>query len=142
MFNNILVVCVGNICRSPTGERLLRDALPGRTVRSAGLAALIDRPADQSATEEAKNHGLSLDGHSAQQLTRSLCQQSDLILVMERGHIAAVTAVDPTAHGKTMLFGRWLGEREIPDPYRRSPEMYAHVYDLLEQGAQAWASKL
>ena len=46
MFDKILVVCVGNICRSPTGERLLRSRLPGRQVTSAGLSALVDKPAD------------------------------------------------------------------------------------------------
>ena len=47
MFEKILVVCVGNICRSPTGERLLRERLPGRDIRSAGVSALVDKPADQ-----------------------------------------------------------------------------------------------
>lgn len=142
MFEKILVVCVGNICRSPTGERLLRDRLPERRVSSAGISALIDKPADQIASEVAAQHGLSLDGHVARQLTRSLCQDADLILVMEKGHLCAVTAIDPSARGKTMLFGHWLGESEVPDPYRLSREAYEHVYQLLERGADSWVKRL
>ena len=99
MFEKILVVCVGNICRSPTGERLLRERLPGRDIRSAGVSALVDKPADQVASEVAQQHGVSLEGHVARQLNRALCQEADLILVMEKGHISAVTAIDPGARG-------------------------------------------
>ena len=49
MFNKILVVCVGNICRSPTAERLLRRHLPAVTVESAGLGALVGKAADERA---------------------------------------------------------------------------------------------
>lgn len=142
MFDNILVVCVGNICRSPTGERLLRAALPDKSISSAGVGALVGHAADATASEVAQVHGLSLDGHAARQLTRALCQSADLILVMERKHIAAVTAIDPGAHGKTMLFGRWQGDREIADPYRLSREVYELVYDQLAQGAAAWVERL
>ena len=142
MFEKILVVCVGNICRSPTGERLLRERLPGRQVSSAGVSALVDKPADKVASEVAQQHGLSLEGHAARQLTRELCQDADLILVMEKGHISAVTAIDPGARGKTMLFGHWQGENEVPDPYRLSREAYGHVYQRLVRSADGWAKKL
>lgn len=142
MFNRILVVCVGNICRSPTGERLLKERLPHHHISSAGIGALVGKPADGKACEVANMHGLSLVGHRARQLTRELCQQAELILVMEKGHISAVTAIDPSAHGKTMLFGHWQAGAEVPDPYRLSSDVYQHVYQLLSQNAQAWASKL
>ncbi|HDX8379444.1 protein tyrosine phosphatase [Aeromonas salmonicida] len=142
MFEKILVVCVGNICRSPTGERLLRERLPNRQISSAGVSALVDKPADKVASDVALEHGLSLDGHYARQLTRELCQDADLILVMEKGHISAVTAIDPGARGKTMLFGHWQGECEVPDPYRLSREAYEHVYQLLLRCADGWVKKL
>ena len=142
MFEKILVVCVGNICRSPTGERLLRERLPGRQVSSAGVSALVDKPADKVASEVAQQHGFSLEGHSARQLTRELCQDADLILVMEKGHISAVTAIDPGARGKTMLFGQWLHKKSIPDPYRQNDEMFEAVFEQLETAATRWAEKL
>ena len=140
-FNSILVVCVGNICRSPTAERLLQQALPEKKIASAGISALVGNSADSSATEVAQAHALSLDGHVAQQLTRELCQQYDLILVMEQKHIDAVTRIAPEVRGKTMLYGHWL-KRDIPDPYRQSREAFEFTFDLIAEATQAWAQRL
>ncbi|MDC9819010.1 protein tyrosine phosphatase [Pectobacterium polonicum] len=142
MFDSILVVCVGNICRSPTGERLLKQALPAKKIASAGLGALVGKPADGMATEVASDHHLSLEGHEAQQLTSTLCRQYDLILVMEKGHIDGVSRVAPEVRGKTMLFGHWLNQQEIADPYRKSREAFEFVYSQLEQSAQKWVQAL
>lgn len=142
MFNSILVVCVGNICRSPTGERLLQKALPEKKISSAGLHALVGKPADVMACDIARQHSLSLDGHVAQQLNSSLCRQYDLILVMEKGHIDAVCKIAPEARGKTMLFGHWLEQLEIADPYRQSREAFDFVYNLLDESAQKWVKAL
>ena len=59
MFNSILVVCTGNICRSPIGERYLRSLLPDKKVDSAGTGALVGHEADSSAVKIAKSHNLS-----------------------------------------------------------------------------------
>lgn len=144
MFDRILVVCVGNICRSPTGERLLRRHLPGHAVESAGLAALVGQAADSTACAVAKENALDLSGHHARPLTAELCQQFDLILVMEQVHISGVCKLFPAARSKTMLFGQWLdsGQRNIADPYRQSTDMFRHVYEHLAQAADLWAAKL
>ncbi|HHX8489659.1 TPA: low molecular weight phosphotyrosine protein phosphatase [Vibrio diabolicus] len=146
MFSNILVVCVGNICRSPTGERLLQSLLPNKHVASAGIAVdkshLTGKAADDMATTIANEHGVSLDGHEARQLTPELCAQYDLILVMEKGHLEALTKVAPEARGKTMLFGQWINEKNIPDPYRQSREAFEHAYTLIEKASKAWSQKL
>ena len=142
MFNSILVVCTGNICRSPIGERLLRKALPSKKVDSAGVGALVGHAADASAIQVSEQHQLSLDGHKAQQFTGTLGRQYDLILVMEKHHLEQVTSIAPEARGKTMLIGHWLQGAEIPDPYRKSMESFEYVYQLLEQACNSWASKL
>jgi len=142
MFNKILVVCVGNICRSPTGERLLKHYQPALTVESAGLGALVGKGADATATSVAQDHQLSLAGHSARQLTGQMCREYDLILVMEKRHIAALCEIAPEMRGKVMLFGHWDGEREIPDPYRKSREAFEAVYTLLDRSARQWAQAL
>jgi protein-tyrosine phosphatase len=139
MFNSILVVCVGNICRSPTGERLLKKYLPNKKIASAGIGALVGKPADEMAIEIANAHKLSLENHQAQQLTAAMCREYDLVLVMEKGHIDAVCRFAPEIRGKTMLFGHWLEQREIADPYRQSREAFAFVYRLLDESAQKWA---
>ena len=69
MFNSILVVCTGNICRSPIGERFLRRVLPEKKIDSAGTEALIDHEADSNAIKIALQNGLSLEGHKARQFT-------------------------------------------------------------------------
>ncbi|ASN86368.1 protein tyrosine phosphatase [Pectobacterium versatile] len=142
MFDSILVVCVGNICRSPTGERLLKQALPTKKIASAGLGALVGKPADETAINIANQHNLSLDGHLAQQLTSTLCRQYDLILVMEKEHIDGVCRIVPEVRGKTMLYGHWINQQEIADPYRKSREAFEFVYLQLEQSAQKWAQVL
>ena len=142
MITSVLVVCVGNICRSPTGERLFKRALPNTRVSSAGLGALVGRPADQTASDVAAAHGLSLEGHQAQQLTADMCRDVDLILVMEKRQIEQVNRIDPAARGKTMLFGHWLNQREIADPYRKSREAFEEVYGLLENATQKWVNVL
>lgn len=146
MFNKILVVCVGNICRSPFGEHALKQRLPSKQIASAGIGAkksgLVGKPADPMAVEVSVGLGVDLSGHQSQQLTPSLCAQYDLILVMEKGHMEALTEIAPEARGKTMLFGEWIGRKDIPDPYRQSKEAFDYAYQLIEQSADAWAAKL
>lgn len=142
MFDSILVVCVGNICRSPTGERLLKNLLPNKKIGSAGLGALVDKPADDTAADVALRHGISLGGHKARQLTATMCREYDLILVMEKGHIDSVSRLAPEVRGKTMLYGHWLEQRDIADPYKQSREAFEFVYELLDKSAQKWAHAL
>lgn len=142
MFNSILVVCTGNICRSPIGERFLRRALPDKQIDSAGTGALVDHAADDSAIKIAAMYGLSLEGHRGRQFTASLSRKYDLILVMEKSHIEQIGRIAPEARGKTMLFGQWLEQRDIPDPYRKSEEAFASVYQLIEQAGLRWVEKL
>ncbi|CAM8065930.1 protein-tyrosine-phosphatase [Klebsiella michiganensis] len=142
MFDTILVVCTGNICRSPIGERFLRQALPNKKIDSAGTSALVEHSADDSAVRIAEKHGISLEGHKGQQFTSKLARQYDLILVMEKCHLEQIGRSAPEVRGKTMLFGQWLNQREIPDPYRKSDEAFASVYELIEQAGLLWAEKL
>lgn len=142
MFDKILVVCIGNVCRSPTAEKMLQVKLPKKEVSSAGLGALVNHPANKDAYNTANNHGLSLDNHVAKQLTSELCHQYDLILVMEKAHISAVGKISPESRGKTMLLGHWLDEKEIPDPYKKSLEMYELTYQLIEKSVNSWLDKL
>ncbi|AXO69056.1 MULTISPECIES: protein tyrosine phosphatase [Klebsiella] len=142
MFNSILVVCTGNICRSPIGERLLQKEFPGKKVDSAGIDALVDHPADQSSVEVAERHDLSLAGHKARQLSRRMLNNYDLILAMDKSHIDFIDRLAPEVRGKTMLYGHWLGGKEIPDPYRKSQDVYDIVWQLIEQASKGWTTRL
>ena len=61
---------------------------------------------------------------------------------MERAHIEQIGKIAPEIRGKTMLFGHWLDQRDIPDPYKKSDEAFQSVYQLIEQAGRLWAQKL
>ncbi|MDP2636970.1 MULTISPECIES: low molecular weight protein-tyrosine-phosphatase [unclassified Pseudoalteromonas] len=144
MFDSILVVCAGNICRSPTAEYVLKSKLEGKniTVSSAGLTALEGKSADATAKQIAAPHGINMDVHQGRQLNSSLVAQNSVILVMEQRHLTDLCTRYPEARGKTFLLGKWLGDKEIPDPYRQSLEAFEHVYDLIDSACSAWQKYL
>ncbi|MCE9664979.1 low molecular weight phosphotyrosine protein phosphatase [Halomonas sp. M5N1S17] len=145
MFQRILLVCIGNICRSPVAEAMLRTRLPEREFSSAGLGALVGRGADPTARALAETEGFDVSQHQARQLTPAILQGADLILVMSDGQRRAVADIEPAAMGKTMLLGRWLDGgkgREIPDPYGKSREAFEHAHQLIKDATEAWTAKL
>lgn len=142
MINSVLVVCIGNICRSPVAERVLQTKLPQLTVTSAGLGALVGHSADETAAEVALAHGVSLEGHKARQFTAELGATQDLILVMEPGHRQEIGRLAPQLLGKTMLLDHWTGGRAIEDPYRASQEFHELTFDKIEAAGEAWAQRL
>lgn len=146
MFGSVLVVCIGNICRSPLGETLLRTELEkhGSDIRvsSAGLHALVGQPADSETSAVAESHGVSLSGHKARQFTAELGRAADMILVMEPGHKSEITRLAPSLSGKTFLFDQWTLAKGIADPYRRSREFHEAVFPLIRDAALKWSEKL
>ena len=146
MFKSVLVVCVGNICRSPVGERILAARLAAKgsaiTVSSAGIGALGGHAADETAAAVALENGISLEGHVARQFNRALGQAHDLILVLEPGHKAEITRMAPDLSGKVMLLDHWLGGKGIADPYRQSRRFHEEIFAKISAAADAWAAKL
>ncbi|WJV52641.1 protein tyrosine phosphatase [Prodigiosinella aquatilis] len=142
MFSSIVVVCMGNICRSPLGKALLEAQLPGINIDSAGLGALVDCPADPKAQEIALRHGLNLEHHRAKSLTVEMCYRFDLILVMEKCHIDMVENIAAEVRGKTFLFGHWGDRQDINDPYRKDILYFESTYQLLNLYSKKWAKAL
>jgi protein-tyrosine phosphatase len=142
MIENILVVCIGNICRSPVGAALMKEHFSEKKISSAGIHALVSQPAQQTMRAIGHKKGIDLNGHKAQQLTYELCQSADLILVMEEAHLKEVYRINAATQGKVMLLGQWLDNREIEDPYKRSHEMYQHVFLLIENAVNSWKDKI
>ena len=142
MYHNILIVCLGNICRSPHSRADHAEKLPGHQISSAGIKALAGKDADFQAIKTALKHGVIVAGHTARQLTAPMCEQADLILVMEPSQIDMVADIHPPARSKTMLFAQWLPKKTVPDPYKQSSEMFEAVFEQLNAAADTWKTKL
>lgn len=143
MFDRALIVCVGNICRSPMAEAVLRHRLGERSlaVESAGLAALRGFPVDPLAEQLLAAHGLSAAAHVARQINPSMIERADVVLAMEKRHIAALRALAPWASGKIFLMGKWQGDADIPDPYGRQLPAFERAYRMIDDAAVSWVSR-
>ena len=140
MFKRILFVCVGNICRSPTAEYLLRTRLLSGDceVISAGLSALVGTPMEPTAAQVLLEHGVDGSRHRGRQVTAELLRTSDLILMMEKSQAAAIGRRAPEVSGKVFLLGKWMADTEIPDPYGQPRYAFDHAYQLIDKGVSSW----
>lgn len=99
----VLLVCTGNVCRSPAAERVLAARLTGTGVRvvSAGTRAVVGAPASEPMGPLVEAAGGTLDGFVARQLTAELVDAADLVLTMTREHRSAVSVLSPAAVRRT-----------------------------------------
>ena len=144
MIRHILVVCVGNICRSPMAEALLKRELreqDGFTVESAGLGALVGYPASEFSIELMDELGVDITAHRARQIHPDMVNAADLVLVMEAGHKRAIDDADPTARGKVYRLGEWQ-DKDIDDPYRQPKVAFADALEDIREGVRLWVEKI
>lgn len=140
MIKRILTVCIGNICRSPTAEYLLRERLASRDIQlgSAGLGALAGYPMDATALQLLAEQGIDGAAHRARQLTPAMLREADLVLGMEKNHVDAMVRLAPEASGKIFILDKWLQGRDIPDPYRQQRPAFEQAYGMIAQGVDSW----
>lgn len=141
MFNRVLIVCVGNICRSPMAEHMLRHKLahkPGLVIESAGIGALVDKPADETAQAILAEQGIDASAHRARQVTSEMLSRVDLVLGMEDKHLKHLYEMAPQIRGRAFLLGKWNNNESVPDPYRQQRPAFEHAYKLIDQATAAW----
>lgn len=149
----ILFVCLGNICRSPSAEVILRTTAAraglGQHVRidSAGTGDWhVGNPPDYRATAHAAKRGYDLRPLRARQFCAEDFDRFDWIFAMDQSVLDDLVAMKPAGFaGHLGLFldrAPEIGERNVPDPYDKGPEGFERVLDLLEQGSEAFTAEL
>jgi protein-tyrosine phosphatase len=147
----VLLVCMGNICRSPTAEGVLRAA-----ALQAGLPLEIDsagthdyhigEPPDHRTAAAAKRRGIDLSALRARQVCDADFECFDLILAMDRDNLAWLRSrADPKFHDRIQLildYAKQPETGEVPDPYYGGPTGFEKVLDLLADASQGLLAAL
>ena len=146
----ILVVCLGNICRSPLAEGILKSKLPENfTVDSAGTISLHEgEHPDKRAIETAENHGIKIGKQRSRMITKKDLEDFDKIYCMDISVYEDVISIAKNEEQREKI-SLFLEEAEIPennyevfDPYWSGLDGFEKVYALLEEASEKIKSKL
>ncbi len=146
----IVMVCLGNICRSPLAEGILQSKLhsPNFIVDSAGTGNWhIGKKPDDRSVAVAKKNGLDISKQRGQQFTAAFYDQFDYIFVMDQSNYEHVIQLAPSAEHKLkvqlLLNELFPGENvDVPDPYYGLANGFEQVYQMLDQACEVLAQRL
>jgi protein-tyrosine phosphatase len=140
----ILVLCHGNICRSPFAEALLRARCSGALVRSAGFAAGDGMPADPTAIEVAREWQIDLAPHRSRLLTPSELEWAQLVLVMTAPQARALVTRWSDLAPRVRLLGDYLSAAPfaIDDPYGCTPEVFRACFQRIDDATAQLSRRL
>ena len=138
----VLVICYGNIYRSPFAAEYLKRHAPNAEVRSAGFHSKVGRVSPPAHVAAAAARGIELAGHRSRLVERSDLDWADTIVLMDRRNF---THLDEARADPAKLV--WLGVLadgpvEIDDPYGRSESEASRLLDRLERGTAALATRI
>lgn len=137
MIKSILVVCEGNICRSPMAQGLLASRLPQIQVKSAGCSALAGRCADPMAIDLMAERGIDIGGHIAVDLNIEQVRSAELVLVMTSEQRRRIEEIYPFAKGKVYRIGEY-GRFDVTDPYRKGRPAFDLALTQIDNGLEYW----
>ncbi|MBZ9671380.1 low molecular weight protein-tyrosine-phosphatase [Mesorhizobium sp. ES1-3] len=150
--NSILLVCLGNICRSPLAEGVLRAVL---SERGCGGDVVLDSAAtsgwevgsapDSRSIAIASRHGIDISRQRARKIMPEDFHRFDLILGMDRSNVADLKALAPTAvRDRIHLFLEFAEGKplDVADPYYEDREAFASVYRMIREASEALATRL
>ncbi len=150
---SVLIVCTGNICRSPTGEGVMRHLAerrglaPRLRIESAGTHDYhVGEPPDPRTVKHASRRGYDLSPLRASQVRPEDFHEYDYILAMDRGHLRMLRSLAPKdAKARLGLFleasASWKGE-DVPDPYYGGAAAFEQVLDMVEEAAGCWLDRI
>jgi len=149
----VLMVCLGNICRSPTAEAMLRHkvhlaGLDDRVeVDSAGTADYhVGSPPDRRAVAHGERRGLKMQHLRGRQVERADFERFDFIFAMDDDNLANLQRIRPA--GSRARVALLLSQapnaavREVPDPYYGGPEGFETVLDLVDSACEGFLAKV
>jgi protein-tyrosine phosphatase len=149
MASKILMVCLGNICRSPLAEGIMRSKLSNDfIVDSAGTGGWhAGELPDKRSIATAKNKGLDITNQRARQFKISDFESFDYIYVMDNSNYKDVIALAPNEEAKSkvklILNEIFPGENvDVPDPYYGGQDGFENVFNMLNEACDVIAGKL
>ncbi len=142
----VLALCLGNICRSPIAEGLLRHHAAARglalTVDSAGTSGHHEgEPPDPRSAEVMRRHGHDISAQRARPLRAEDLERFDLILAMDARNLRDARLLAPTAEARGRVRLLLDEGAEVPDPYYGGEEGFERVYALIDAAAAEWARR-
>ncbi|ARR43960.1 protein-tyrosine-phosphatase [Vibrio campbellii] len=146
----LLVVCMGNICRSPTGEAVLRAKAKEQgisvEVDSAGTIGYhAGNPPDARSMQAGKQRGYSFKGMRSRKVTVGDFDEFDMVLAADKANLADLLDICPTEHRHKVSLFLSHGDSdydEIPDPYYGGDAGFELVLDLIENASEVILKKL
>ncbi len=146
--HSILVICKGNICRSPLAEAYLKAQVKkhGLTtvIQSAGLETSLGKPAHHFAQVVGTQSGLLIGNHATQPLHKEQIERADMILVMEWPQRKRVIKLYPAARRKVFLLRQFYDQsvREVADPYSGTLEDFQTCFTMIRQACDVLVAKM
>lgn len=146
--NAILVVCKGNICRSPLAEAYLKHQVGKHrlptVVESAGLETSFGKPAHPLAQVVGTQGGFSLSKHATQPLHKEQVERADIILVMEWEQRNRVIKLYPQATQKVFLLRQFYDQsvREVADPYSGTLQDFQICFSMIKQACDVLVMRM
>ena len=138
---HILVVCVGNICRSPMAEYFLKQQFPQIDIESAGLSALVGQFADSKAISCMDQHKIDIRSHIARQINIHHIKWADIIFVMTQNQQKHIETMWPFARGKVFRLGHWQNQN-VTDPYQHDQTLFNEICCRIQTFSLDWQSHL
>jgi len=147
----VLMVCLGNICRSPLAEGILKDK-----AQTAGLDWQIEsrgtggwhvgNPPDHRSVAMAKEKGLDISDQRSQKLTKKDLSEFDLIFAMDKANYRDIISMsdNPALEDKVSLIlneANPESDRSVPDPYYGGENGFSDVYNMLDKACEAFVKK-